>query len=435
MRRRPSGTPTRRASPRISEDGHAAVVTLVLGHDAEAGIVDVLDEVAAADADAGFDVDITGGNTLDHDFNELSESDLTNGELKFGLPAAMIVLLLVFGALVAAFIPMGIAIVSDHRDRRHLLRGRAVHVDLVLHRQHDHRDGARARHRLQPVRAVPLPRGAAGRPRQVDAIVATGGTSSKAVLFSGSSFVVALLGLLLVPDTILRSLALGAIIVGLVTMAAALTLLPALLSLLGDRVNALRLPFVGRDHPAESPFWTRAVGAVVRRPAAALTAGVLILLAAACPVLGLRTGTSGVESLPDDTFAKAGAQALERSFPGISDTDPAQVVISGDVASGDVDGSDRTPRGVRRRRPRLRAARSTRSPRTARSRSSASRSSATPTTPRRAEASTGSAPTSSPLRSTGPLPVCSWAAPPPRTSTTPTSSTSGCRSSWPSCSG
>ncbi|MCW2853947.1 MAG: hypothetical protein JWM84_3611, partial [Nocardioides sp.] len=129
---------------------------------------------------------------------------------------------------------------------------------------------------------------------------------------------------------------LGAIIVGLVTMAAAVTLLPALLSLLGDRVNALRLPFVGRDHPAESPFWTRAVGAVVRRPATFLAAGVLLLLAAALPVLGLSTGTSGVNSLPDDTYAKAGALALERSFPGTSTTDPAQVVISGDVTSSEL---------------------------------------------------------------------------------------------------
>src|SRR3954449_4683926 len=172
----------------------------------------------------------------------------------------------------------------------------------------------------------------AGRDK-IDAILATGGTSSKAVLFSGSSFVVALLGLLLVPDTILRSLALGAIIVGLVTMAAALTLLPALLSLLGDRVNALRLPIVGRDHPAESPFWTKAVRAVVRRPGTFLAAGLLILLAAAFPVLGLHTGTSGVSSLPDDSYAKAGAQALERSFPGTSTSAPAQVVISGDVTS------------------------------------------------------------------------------------------------------
>ena len=80
---------------------------------------------------------------------------------------------------------------------------------------------------------------------------------SKAVLFSGSSFVVALLGLLLVPDTILRSLGLGAIIVGMVTMAAAITLLPAILSLLGDRVNALRLPYFGRRRsPPRARFWT-----------------------------------------------------------------------------------------------------------------------------------------------------------------------------------
>jgi len=283
----------------ISDDGHAAVVTLVLGHDSEAGIVEVLDEVVTADADAAFEVDIAGVNTLDHDFTELSESDLTNGELKFGLPAAMIVLILVFGSLVAAFIPMSIAILSIIVTvaistvlgqvtslsffivNMITAMGLALGIDyslFVLSRYREERQAGRVK---------------------VDAIVTTGATSSKAVLFSGSSFVVALLGLLLVPDTILRSLALGAIIVGVVTMAAALTLLPALLSLLGDRVNALRLPIVGRDHPAESPFWTKAVGAVVRRPGTFLAAGVLVLLAAAFPVLGLQTGTAGVNSLPD----------------------------------------------------------------------------------------------------------------------------------------
>jgi putative drug exporter of the RND superfamily len=320
----------------LSEDGHAAVVTLVLGHDSATGIVDVIDEVVAADADAAFEVDITGTNTLDHDFTELSESDLTNGELKFGLPAAMIVLVLVFGALIAAFLPMIIAILSIIVTvaissilgqvtslsffivNMITAMGLALGIDyslFVLSRYREERQAGRDK---------------------IDAIIATGGTSSKAVLFSGSSFVVALLGLLLVPDTILRSLALGAIIVGLITMAAALTLLPALLSLLGDRVNALRLPIVGRDHPAESPFWARAVSAVVRRPGTFLAAGLLVLLAAALPVLGLHTGTSGVSSLPDDTYAKAGALALEQNFPGTSTTDPAQVVISGDVTSSDV---------------------------------------------------------------------------------------------------
>ena len=296
----------------------------------------MIDEVVAADSAAGFEVDITGVNTLDHDFTELSESDLTNGELKFGLPAAMIVLVLVFGALVAAFIPMSIAILSiivtvaissvlgQFTSLSFFIVNMITAMGLALGIDYSLFVLSRYREERQ-----------AGRDK-IDAIIATGGTSSKAVLFSGSSFVVALLGLLLVPDTILRSLALGAIIVGVVTMAAAITLLPALLSLLGDRVNALRLPIVGRDHPAESPFWTKAVGAVVRRPGAFLAAGVLVLLAAAFPVLGLHTGTAGVNSLPDDTFAKAGALALERSFPGTTTTDPAQVVVSGDVDSTDV---------------------------------------------------------------------------------------------------
>jgi RND superfamily putative drug exporter len=320
----------------ISQDEHAAVVTLVLGDDPENGIVDVEAAVTAADAAAAFTVDITGVNTLDQDFTTLSESDLANGELKFGLPAAMVVLVLVFGALVAATIPMSIAIVSIIVTvaissvlgqvtslsffivNMITAMGLALGIDYSLFVLSRYREERRA-----------------GRDK-IDAIVTTGGTSSKAVLFSGTSFVVALLGLLLVPDTILRSLALGAIIVGAVTMAAAITLLPAVLALLGDRVNALRLPLVGRDHPAESPFWTRAVGVVLRRPAVALTAGVLILLAAAYPVLGLHTGTSGVSSLPDSSSAKAGALALERSFPGASTTDPAQVVVSGDVRSHNV---------------------------------------------------------------------------------------------------
>ena len=137
--------------PAISKDGHAAVMTLVLGHDAESGIVKVLDEVSAANAAAGFDVTITGANTLDHDFAELSQSDLTNGELRFGLPAAMIVLIMVFGALVAAFVPISIAIGSIIVTVAISSVLGPVHVFVLLHRQHDHRDGTRARHRLQPL--------------------------------------------------------------------------------------------------------------------------------------------------------------------------------------------------------------------------------------------------------------------------------------------
>ena len=97
-----------------------------------------------------------------------------------------------------------------------------------------------------------------------EAILGAGSTASRAVLFSGMAFVLALLGMFLVPDLVLRSLAAGAVIVGLVSVLAALTLLPAILALLGDRVDRLRLPWVraaiaggegrfwGRDRRAES---------------------------------------------------------------------------------------------------------------------------------------------------------------------------------------
>ncbi|MFL6288633.1 MAG: MMPL family transporter [Actinomycetes bacterium] len=320
----------------ISADNHAVAVTVLMGPDPEDGITAIVDQVTAADGQSGFDVSITGTYTLGYDFTELSASDLQKGEMQFGLPAAMIVLLLVFGAVVAAFIPLSMAIgsiivavaisalvgqaasLSFFIVNMITAMGLALGIDYSLF----------VLSRFREERAAGLEREAA--------IIAAGGTASKAVLFSGSSFVIALLGLLLVPDTILRSLGLGAIIVGIVTMAAALTLLPAILSLLGDKVNAWRLPYFGRPQPAESPFWTRAVSAVLRHRVIALVAGVALLLIAAAPVLGLRTGTAGVSTLPDSTVAKAGLVAMDESFPKNANSDPAQVVISGDIAAADI---------------------------------------------------------------------------------------------------
>ena len=146
------------AAGAISEDGHAVAVTVMLGDDPENGIVEVIDKVEASDTDPGFDVAITGTYTLDRDFNELSASDLQKGELQFGLPAALIVLLLVFGAVVAAVIPMSVAIISIIVAVASVGADRAGHLAVVLYRQHDHRDGSGARYRLQPVRAVALSR-------------------------------------------------------------------------------------------------------------------------------------------------------------------------------------------------------------------------------------------------------------------------------------
>jgi RND superfamily putative drug exporter len=166
---------------------------------------------------------------------------------------------------------------------------------------------------------------------ELAAIEASGATASRAVLFSGTVFVIAMFGMLLVPNSIMRSLATGAILVGIVSVVAALTLLPAVLGLLGDKVDALRIPIVGRrsleaSNP-EGRFWGAIVRRVLRRPVLSLALSVGVLLALAAPVLALDTGTTGVSALPDRFASKQGFRALERDFPGTS-ADPAQIVVS-----------------------------------------------------------------------------------------------------------
>ena len=137
--------------------------------------------------------------------------------------------------------------------------------------------------------------------------------------------------MLIVPNNVMRSLALGAILVGVVSVAAALTLLPALLGLLGDRVNALRIPIVGRASletaNPEGRFWHAIVERVVRRPALSLALAASLLMLLAIPVLGLHVGSSGVSTLPDSFASKRGFIALERDFPGVT-SDPVEVVVA-----------------------------------------------------------------------------------------------------------
>jgi RND superfamily putative drug exporter len=144
-------------------------------------------------------------------------------------------------------------------------------------------------------------------------------------------------GMLLVPSSIMRSLAAGAILVGIVSVIAALTLLPAVLSLVGDRVNKLRIPYFGRSvgAQAESRFWNRIIGFVMRRPVASLVVTVVLLLAAAIPVFGLKTGSSGISTLPDRFASKQGFELLNEEFPGQT-TDPVLIVVDGDADSPQV---------------------------------------------------------------------------------------------------
>jgi RND superfamily putative drug exporter len=176
-----------------------------------------------------------------------------------------------------------------------------------------------------------------GRGRQeLDAVAAAGATASRAVLFSGTVFVIALSGMLLVPSNVMKSLAVGAITVGIVSVLAALTLLPALLGRLGDRVNALRIPWLGRNIGAaeaeEGRFWGAIVRRVMRRPVVSLVAFTALLVALAVPALGLNLGASGVSTLPDRVASKQGYEALARDFPQMSSS-PALIAVEGDARS------------------------------------------------------------------------------------------------------
>src|SRR5688572_114867 len=319
----------------VSEDGHATVIPIALTSDDETEAL--VEKIEAIDDEGAFAVSVTGEETLDYDFNLLSQEDLENGELKFGLPAALIILLLVFGAVVAGLVPLLMAMVSivvalgltalvaqQFELSVFVINmltgmGLALGIDyslFVVSRYREERAKGNA---------------------ELAAIEIAGATASRAVLFSGTVFVIAMFGMLLVPSSIMRSLAAGAILVGVVSVIAALTLLPAVLGLLKDRVNALRIPFVGRrsdEAGTEGRFWGAIVRSVLRRPARSLTLSVAGLLALALPVLTMNVGTSGVSSLPDRFVSKQGYLALEQDFSTVT-PDPAMVVVS-NASSPDV---------------------------------------------------------------------------------------------------
>jgi RND superfamily putative drug exporter len=170
---------------------------------------------------------------------------------------------------------------------------------------------------------------------KLEAIGRAGGTANRAVFFSGMTVVLALLGLLIVPNTIFRSLASGAIFVVLVAVAASMTLLPAILALMGDRVNALRVRRKAGRVEAGTGFWDRATRIVMGRPVISLLAGAGLLVALAIPYFSIHTGTSGVSTLPDDIEGKRAFVLLEENFAG-GLSEPAEVVIDGDISAPDM---------------------------------------------------------------------------------------------------
>src|SRR6266542_1823942 len=280
----------------VSQDRHATLIPVTMAgslDDANANIDQVLDRTLHAS---------TTGTTAAKDSNTIAEQDLRQGETT-GSVAALAIQIVVFGALAAAVVPVVLAIVaivvalglvsllglafdlSFFVTNMVTMIGLAVGIDyslFIVSRYREER--ARGRDKLA-------------------AIGAAGGTANRAVFFSGLTVVLALAGMLLNPTTIFRSIAAGAIAVVLVAVAASLTLLPALLAVMGDRVNALRVPVLfrrrQRDLERTRGFWAVVARRVMARPVTSLLAATGILAVAAVPLVGIKTGFSGISTYPD----------------------------------------------------------------------------------------------------------------------------------------
>jgi RND superfamily putative drug exporter len=315
----------------VSADRDTTVIPLTLADTSDENVERLVAAVTAQNGDESFETAITGVYSADADFRRVAEQDLQKGEL-IGIGVALAVLLVVFGAFVASLVPVVLAVVSIAVAlgltalvgqafelsffvvNMLVMMGLAVGIDYALFIVSRFRE-ERARGR-----------------EKVDAIAAAGSTASRAVFFSGITVVLALVGMLLVPQTIFRSLAIGAILVVLVSLLAALTLLPAILRLLGDRVDALRLPFLPtRVADGRRGFWASVARRVMKRPVVSLVAGVAVLVAAAVPFAGINTGFAGVETLPDSFESKQGFEILDEEF-GYGETLPAEIVIDGRIS-------------------------------------------------------------------------------------------------------
>jgi len=281
----------------------------------------------------GIEVYAVGDLSGSEVYGQISEEDMSK-DLKVGLPVAAVVLIIVFGALVAAGLPLLLGLVSifvamgatalvsrviDVNETVQVMItmiGLAVGIDYALFLTERYREERRH-----------------GMPRQ-DAIALAGGTAGKAVFFSGGTVVLALMGMFLIPVTIFHSLATGAILAVFVAVFATQTFVPALVSLLGDRIDWPRrrhYDAVRRyDHETiHRGFWGRVTRTVMTYPVASLIVALVILIGAALPVFTLKTGMPGIESLPESRV-KTGYEILAREFYAGSIA-PVAIVIDSDV--------------------------------------------------------------------------------------------------------
>ncbi|HET9661011.1 MAG TPA: MMPL family transporter [Thermomicrobiales bacterium] len=326
----------------VSEDGSTLLipVTLIGDEDETSDRAQAyIDAIDGQSTDA-VKVSSIGDMTTGHEFSTISEEDLVRAEI-VGVPIALIVLMIVFGAVVAALVPIGMALaavaiatgiaaligtqfeLSFFITNMISVIGLAVGIDYALFVIERYRE-ERRHGRSKP-----------------EAIEVAGGTATKAVVFSGLTVVFALIGLFLMPTSIFRSLGLGAILAVLVSVGAIMTLIPAMIGLLGDRIDwPRRRNYDAMNHEKviasemseqQHGFWGRAAHLVMARPWPALVIGAGILLLLAYPFFSMKTGFAGAESLPEGDVKDAFVVLQDKFTTGR--LAPVEIVIDGNQAN------------------------------------------------------------------------------------------------------
>ena len=320
----------------VSRNRHTTLMPLVMPADADSQIESVHEVVDGANNGGSFEVLVTGDATFEAELKEVSGKDLQRGEV-IGISAALVVLILVFGAVAAALLPILLAVaavtvalgatalVGQTMDLSFFvtnmitMMGLAVGIDYSLF--------IVSRYREERAKGL----------EKLDAIAAAGATANRAVLFSGLTVVLALCGLLIFPLSIFLTMGIGAILVVIAALLASLTLLPAVLGLLGDRVNAFRIPFIQRRTTENGDrrgggLWSWIAHTVMSRPIASLILASALLLVAAIPYFDLNKGFAGISTIPDDLRSKEAFVVLQEEF-GYGQDSPALVVIDGPTES------------------------------------------------------------------------------------------------------
>ncbi len=314
----------------LSNDGKSALVTFdIPGANPDSKVEAALSTVSKLDSrQAGYRIEEFGDASADKALSDAFSDDFRKAEVT-SLPITLIILILAFGALLAAFVPLLLAItavaaavsligpisqiwpVDEAISSVVLLIGLAVGVDysmFYLRREREER--------------------ARGRSEEA-ALQAAAATSGRAVLVSGFTVMAAMAGMYFGGAATFVSFATGTILVVAIAMIGSLTVLPAVLSKLGDRVNKGRLPFLRPEKRTGEPrAWSWVLDRVLKRPVVSILAAGAVLVTLAIPVLHIHTADTGVDGLPRTIPIMNTYDRMQAAFPG--EQFSADIVLEGD---------------------------------------------------------------------------------------------------------